>query len=241
MSRTLSISHIGWQWLDQISLGKKRSNASLHALSSQIHQWNIARISANHLHGLAQTLSIENVHDLKEIIHASISKTAIKQPEIIADQLLFLAIGAIQIESQNGSTEAWQLVNRAIQNIAAPKKDQPIFWLSFMAMLLALSTYAMMNLHTKSHAITPSTPLAMAVSNTPDPVTISMLELTYQKMKAGTCQLPQAAMLAPAQRHAFLTFVNTGAIDIQHVQDLRQALGYVNCLYPQELMHPTPT
>ena len=48
-------------------------------------------------------------------------------------------------------------------------------------------------------------------------------------------------MLPSEQRLAFLTFVNTGTIDIQHVQDLRQALGYVNCLYPQELMHPTPT
>ena len=57
-------------------------------------------------------------------------------------------------------------------------------------------------------------------------------------MKSGTCQLPQAAMLAPEQREAFLMFVNHGTVDVQHVENLRLALAYVNCLYPQELMHP---
>lgn len=238
----MNISHLGWQWLRHITqIGDKHSNASLNALSSQIHQWNIARISTNHLQGLAQSLSIEHVHALREIIHASMCKTAIQRPEIIADQLLFLAIGAIQIESQNGSSEAWQLVNRAIQKIATPKKDQAALRLSLISMLFALSTYIAINPHINPHDIAPSTPLAMVIGDAPDPVTISMLELTYHKMKAGTCQMPQAAMLAPKQRHAFLMFVNAGTIDVHHVEDLRQALGYVNCLYPQVLMHPVPT
>lgn len=241
MSLTLNASRLGLQWIRHfIPHSNKRANASLYGLSNQIHQWNIARISSNHQLGLAQHLSIENVNDLKEIIHASIRKTAIKQPEVIADQLLFLTIGAIQIESQNGSNEAWQLMSRAIQNIATPKKDQPLFRLSLMAMLLVLSTYIAINPTIKPHAIAPSSPLAMVVSTSPDPVTISMLELSYHKMKAGTCQMPQAAMLAPEQRNAFLMFVNSGTIDVHHVEDLRQALGYVNCLYPQELMRPTP-
>jgi hypothetical protein len=69
-------------------------------------------------------------------------------------------------------------------------------------------------------------------------VTISMLQLAYQKMQSGTCQLPQAAMLPIEQRTAFLMFVNKGSIDVNHVEDLRLALGYVNCLYPQQLMRP---
>lgn len=71
-----------------------------------------------------------------------------------------------------------------------------------------------------------------------DPVTMSTLLLAYNKMKSGTCQLPQAAMLPPEQRQAFLMFVNKGVVEVQHVENLRLALGYVNCLYPQELMHP---
>jgi hypothetical protein len=242
LSLTLNICLPSWQWLRHIAkINDMRSNVGLGGLFSQIHQWNIARISDNNLHELALNLSIENVHDLKTIIHASIIKTSIKQPEVIVDQLLFLAIGAIQIEIQSGSRDAWQLVNRTIQNIAKPKKDLPVVWLSFMTALFALSTYIVINTNTKPHTIVPSTSLEIATSSTADPVTISMLVLTYQKMKEGNCQLPQAAMLPPEQRHAFLSFVNAGSVDIQHVEDLRLALGYVNCLYPQELMHPTPT
>jgi hypothetical protein len=66
---------------------------------------------------------------------------------------------------------------------------------------------------------------------------MSMLVLAYNKMKSGTCQLPQAAMLPPEQRQAFLMFINKGVIEVKNVENLRLALGYVNCLYPQELMH----
>jgi len=78
-------------------------------------------------------------------------------------------------------------------------------------------------------------------ASTADPVTISMLQLAYDKMKSGTCQLPQAAMLPERQRQAFLAFVNQGTIDVNNVENLRQAFGYVSCLYPQELMRPLTT
>ncbi|NOT15482.1 MAG: hypothetical protein HOP21_07895 [Methylotenera sp.] len=242
MSITLNTSRLSLLWLRILTqLSCKRSNACLYGLSAQIHQWNIARVSNCHLHGLAQTFSIEHAQALKTIIHASISKTDIKQPEVVIDQLLFLVIGAIQIESQNDSNDAWQLVNRAVQNIATPKNEKPVLILFSIIMLLATFTHFSINVHRHSQpSITPTLPLVLSVNNSPDPVTISMLELTYHKMKAGTCQMPQAAMLAPEQRNAFLMFVNTGTIDVHHVKDLRLALGYVNCLYPQQLMHPSP-
>ena len=239
MSLTLNTSHANWQWLRNITLisSSKRSNARLYGLLHQMHQWNIARM----LTSSTQALSIEDIHDLKEIIQHSIRKTTIKQPEVVVDQLLFLAIGAIQIEAQNGSDQAWQLVERAIHNLAKSNQSTPIFLQSLAAILLAACVLTAINTQTKTHTVAPVTPFAMTVSAAPDPVTISMLNLTYHKMKSGTCQLPQAAMLPPEQRHAFLLFVNTGTVDVLHVEDLRLALGYVNCLYPQELMHPMPT
>jgi hypothetical protein len=239
LSLTLNTRQASWQRLRNFTLirSDKHANARLYELSHQIHQWNIARV----LTSGKQALSIEDIHDLKEIIQSCINKVAIKQPDVIADQLLFLAIGAIQIEAQNGSDQAWQLVNRAIHNIAKPKKTTPSFLHSAGAILLAACLFTAINIQTKTHTVAPVTPFAMAVNNSPDPVTISMLNLTYHKMKSGTCQLPQAAMLPPEQRHAFLLFVNTGTVDVLHVEDLRLALGYVNCLYPQELMHPMPT
>jgi hypothetical protein len=239
LSLTLNTSQISWQWLRSITLigSGQRANARLHGLFHQIYQWNIARACANG----TQILSIEDIHDLKEIIQHSIGKTTIKQPEVIVDQLLFLAIGAIQIEAQSGSDQAWQLVDRAIHNLAKSNQSIPTFLQSVAAILLAACMLTAINTQTKTHTAAPVTPFAMTVSAAPDPVTISMLNLTYHKMKSGTCQLPQAAMLPPEQRHAFLLFVNTGTVDVLHVEDLRLALGYVNCLYPQELMHPMPT
>lgn len=81
--------------------------------------------------------------------------------------------------------------------------------------------------------------ISETVKSDADPVTMSMLKLTYQKMQSGTCQLPQAAMLPPEQRHAFLLFINKGVVEVQNVENLRLAINYVTCLYPQELMHPT--
>lgn len=239
MSLTLNTSQASWQRLRNITLthSDRQANARLYELSHQIHQWNIARL----LSSSKQALTIEDIHDLKELIQNCISKADLKQPDVIADQLLFLAIGAIQIEAQNGSDQAWQLVNRAIHNIAKPKKTTPTFMHYVGATLFAICILTTIATQTKTHTAPPVTPFTMPVSNTPDPVTISMLNLTYHKMKAGTCQLPQAAMLPPEQRHAFLLFVNTGTVDVLHVEDLRLALGYVNCLYPQELMHPTST
>ena len=89
-----------------------------------------------------------------------------------------------------------------------------------------------------SQILSTETVATKVVASGTDPVTMSTLLLAYNKMKSGTCQLPQAAMLPPEQRQAFLMFVNKGIVEVQHVENLRLALGYVNCLYPQELMHP---
>lgn len=238
MSLTLNTNQISWRWIRNILLFSKDkcSTAHLNGLHQQIHRWNIARMSTSHVHNL----SIKEVDDLKRIIQNCLNKTTIKQSDVIADQLLFLVIGAIQIEAQNGSDKAWQLVNRTIQSLAQPKKTSLTLMQVFGAALLASCFFTIFHTQTKTQIVSPATPFVMSVSHSPDPVTISMLNLTYHKMKAGTCQLPQAAMLPPEQRHAFLLFVNTGTVDVLHVEDLRLALGYVNCLYPQELMHPMP-
>jgi len=113
-----------------------------------------------------------------------------------------------------------------------------------MALLVCVSM-TMMNItkmntakqYKNNPGVMQSSPLEAAQSDA-DPVTMSMLLLAYQKMQSGTCQLPQAAMLPEEQRHAFLLFVNKGIVEVQNVDNLRLALGYVNCLYPQELMRP---
>lgn len=235
------LSHLGsFSFLHSINAYKKASNTHLLGLSSQLNQWNIERIYRRTANGHPQDLSIEDVHLLKEMIHAAINKASVKYPEVVSDQLLFLAIGAIQVQSQTGSDQAWKLVNQSIQSFLTSQKEKRLLILGLITTAFVICLSAMFMTNSKINTINNTlqhSPIEL-IAGTPDPVTISMLLLTYNKMKSGTCQLPQAAMLPPEQRQAFLMFVNQGVVEVQHVENLRLALGYVNCLYPQELMHP---
>lgn len=226
-------------FFQSISPYKKTSDTHLLGLSGKLSDWNFARVSVRKFHSQVHDLSIADVQALKEIIHTEINKSTIKCPEVIADQMLFLVIGAIQVQSQTGMDDAWKLVNQSIHNFSNAQKDKRRLLVGLVSttLILILSTTATLN--TKSYSINntlPVSPIA-TIADKADPVTMSTLLLAYNKMKSGTCQLPQAAMLPPEQRQAFLRFVNNGVIEVQHVENLRMALGYVNCLYPQELMH----
>lgn len=223
------------------SLYRKGSNARLLALSKNLSNWNTERTAQKLASGQAQQLSIEDVHALKEMIHSATHNAATKCSEVFLDQLLFLVIGAIQVQSQTGSDKAWSLVNQSIKDFVSTQKEKRMTTLGLVitTFVVCLSVMTLMNVKVHSrHNELQDTPFEVASVTDADPVTISTLLLAYNKMKSGTCQLPQAAMLPPEQRQAYLLFVNKGTIEVQHVENLRLALGYVTCLYPQELMHP---
>jgi hypothetical protein len=222
------------------SFYKNPSNARLSGLSSQLSHWNIERIAMKTATGQSQELAIEDVNFLKEMIHTAINNTSVKCSEVISDQILFLAIGAVQVQFQTGSDKAWKLVNQSIQSFLNAQKEKRIFLIGLVTTVFVICLSAMAIYNTQLRHVnnmSSNSPIASTEGAT-DPVTMSTLLLAYNKMKSGTCQLPQAAMLPPEQRQAFLLFVNNGTIEVQHVENLRLALGYVNCLYPQELMHP---
>jgi hypothetical protein len=233
-------------WFRYIRAYVKPSNAALIMLCGQLKRWNTERVTQKTVRQQPHDLTLEDVNAIRAMIQTALSKVALKHPEIMADQLLFLTVGAIQIQAQTGADKAWGLVNQSIQNYLSTHKEKRMFSLGLfsMAMLVCVSM-TMMNitkmntakLHKNNQDVMQSSPLEAEQSDA-DPVTLSMLQLAYEKMKGGTCQLPQAAMLPQEQRHAFLLFVNKGIVEVQNVENLRLALGYVNCLYPQELMRP---
>ncbi|MDP8567488.1 hypothetical protein [Methylophilus aquaticus] len=212
--------------------------APVYRLSSQLRGWHACRIA--NMHGVVASTSVLGVEDFATI------KTMIRRAavpgldDVLQDQLFFLAVGAIQVQSQTGSTLAWQRFHQAIHLQLDHRK---VFrgWsfglvVSLCAIWLTMSHLQQTQLH-KTTPVTEDNTL-LANGGTADPVTISLLQLAYSKMKNGTCQLPQAAMLPEAQRQAFILFVTEGKVDVEHVESLREALGYVNCLYPQALMRP---
>lgn len=229
----------------KISSSGKTSKIRLLGLSRELSYWNKARYAYSN--DAAKALSIDDVILLKEIIQAEMTNTSVKHPEVVSDQILFLILGAIQIQGRNHSENAWNIVNKSIKNfLAPPKKNKNAFLLSsLVAITLAVFFYT--SIVTKTRTIddadqilveTPfESPSYVSSTRAVDPLTISALMHVYTKMKDGTCQFPQAAMLPANQREAFLSFVNEGIIDMNNVKNLKLALGYVTCLYPQELMH----
>ena len=244
--RLLNIGYLGsLGFLKNLASYKRTSNAHLLRLSSQLSRWNLERISNKNSNGQALDLTLDDVNALKELIQVAINKASVKYPETIYDQLLFLTIGAIQVQSQTGSDKAWALVNQSIQSFLSAQKNKRLFSFGLLTaailICLSLTTVPIPKTHhmeDTSQILSTETVATKVVASGTDPVTMSTLLLAYNKMKSGTCQLPQAAMLPPEQRQAFLMFVNKGIVEVQHVENLRLALGYVNCLYPQELMHP---
>lgn len=219
---------------------KKSAIAPLYELSNQLSQWNLERISQKRLTGQSLDLSLDDVNSLKELTRTAIEKASMKYSNTLYEQLLFMTIGAIQVQAQTGSDQAWSLVNQSIQSHFKSQNQKSLFSFGLILTVIIIGLSLTTLPHPKVHQFEDTSqilPTTTAASGT-DPVSMSMLLLAYNKMKSGTCQLPQAAMLPPEQRQAFLTFVNKGVVEVQHVENLRLALGYVNCLYPQELMHP---
>ena len=67
--------------------------------------------------------------------------------------------------------------------------------------------------------------------------TVDNLIAVYKKMQSGECQLPQALVLQPKDREAFIAFVTEGKVNINTADSLKKSLEYADCKYPQKLMN----
>jgi hypothetical protein len=209
----------------------------LNGLSSILNSWNQQRMSS--FNKLEADLSMTDIVILKDVIETEIGRLKLKNSEVVSDQILFMLIGAIKLQVQNNSDKPWELVNQSIKNFTKPEKSK-----SQIYVLLSLATLMLVSgIITKNNFLhkPPEQPTvfgsqgADSASATRDS-TVNNLVSMYNKMKEGNCQLPQAAMLQPKDREAFIAFINEGKVDIGTADNLKSALGYVNCLYPQKLM-----
>ncbi|MBF5039085.1 hypothetical protein INP77_06225 [Methylophilus sp. 13] len=225
------------QALWRLGLRQWAKHAPFYQLRDALMDWNQQRIQRS---GKAVALNAQDIAALRQLLEQAQQQSSAALPAALLDQWFFLAVGAIQVHTQTGSARAWQLFEQSVHSQLGSTTWQRSW--SFGALVSLCVIW--MSLSTAPHkpVTEEASPLETAVSHagggTADPVTLSLLNLAYQKMQSGSCQLPQAAMLPEAQRQAFLMFVTEGKVDVEQVEHLRQALGYVSCLYPQELMRP---
>ncbi|HSI29589.1 MAG: hypothetical protein ACAH05_01720 [Methylophilus sp.] len=221
----------------KLGLKKLSRHAPFYRLHHQLVSWNTQRVTAL---GTNAALNTQDVLHIRQLIDQAQQRSEAAVPTTLLDQWFFQAIGAIRVQSQTGEDKAWHLFDQSVHE----QLGGQAFHRSLSFGLLVTLSVVWMTMVTPTHqpVTMESSPYEDAqlsdTSGTADPVTISLLNLAYQKMKNGSCQLPQAAMLPDEQRQAFIMFATKGKVDVDHVEQLRQALGYVSCLYPQELMRP---
>jgi len=226
----------------QLQKSGKSPIARLTGLSAILSNWNKQRVGKI-INGKEADLSIEDIQILKNLIEKETSRVKLENAEIVSDQILFLVIGAIKLQVQNSSEKPWDLVNQSITNFLTPdysprKIQMSLYFLTFIVIMGF--TIVLLKPNTKSAVNDGSVPLNETVDtsiNQPGSETVSKLVELYKSMKNGDCLLPQAAMLQPLEREAFISFVNEGKVDINTAENLKSALTYTNCLYPQKLMN----
>ncbi len=225
----------------QFQKAGKSPLARLIGLSDILSDWNRQRIG-NVINGKEADLSIDDIQILKNMIENETSRLKLDNAGIVADQILFLVIGAIKLQVQNNSEKPWQLVNQSITNFLTPPKRNQKFMMSLSLLTFIIMGFAIVVLsphinNKTDDGMNPLDTTTNASINQSGSKTVANLVALYTAMKKGDCQLPQAAMLQPQEREAFISFVNEGKVDINTADSLKNALTYANCLYPQKLMN----
>jgi len=213
----------------------------LISLSAVLSQWNAGRIGKVQ-NSKEADLTIDNIQNLKKLIKGEVIKSKVRDIDVVSDQILFLFIGAIKLQIQNKSDKPWKLVKQSISNFLADEQrpQKNLLLLVMLSIIVVLGfLFTSLNLYNTNMANQTDSLFDISTANESGSNTVASLVNLYEAMKNGDCQLPQAAMLHPAEREAFISFVNEGKVDINTASYLKSALNYTACLYPQKLMsHP---
>jgi len=226
----------------QFQKAGKSPLARLIGLSGILSDWNRQRMG-DVISGKEADLSIDDIQILKNMIENETSRLKLNNTAIVADQILFLVIGAIKLQVQNNSEKPWQLVNQSITDFLTPPKRTQRLMVSLSLLTFAIImgfAIILLGPRTSNKSNDGMNPLDTTMDtsiNQTGSKTVSNLVALYTAMKNGDCQLPQAAMLQPQERAAFISFINEGKVDINTADSLKNALNYANCLYPQKLMN----
>ena len=220
---------------NQIDKSGRTPEARLKGLSLALKKWNQGRIENSFNHKRSD-LSEAEIDGLKQLVQIETSKLNNKEADLVAEQILFLLIGAIKLQSENDANNMWEMVDKGISTFIQPQRSLSsainlISTTLLVIALLAISANLALRKEIKSK-VYPEEIYADEGRN----ATVNNLVSLYNEMKKGSCQLPQAAMLQEKERKTFITFINDGVVNIESAEDLKNALAHVNCLYPQKLM-----
>lgn len=217
----------------------KTQLARLLKLSGAIEKWSQDR-GANHAE-VVNEFSIKDVQALRQLIENEVATISAGEPSVVTDQILFLILGAVKVQAQGQVSTPWPLVNQTIKELVSPRKKQNNLMLALTSVVLITGfAFTLFSMNSKQTPTTDLNPIEavqdMSVSQAGSQ-TVDNLIAVYQKMQSGECQLPQALVLQPKDREAFIAFITEGKVNINTADSLKKSLEYADCKYPQKLMN----
>ena len=217
----------------------KTQLARLLKLSGTLEKWSHDRFAENT--EVIKVFSIRDVQALRQLIESEVSSITPDESNVVTDQILFLLIGAIKVQAETNSTATWPLVNQTIRELVSPtKKNNILMYFSMISFVItvgfALTILSINNKYTQVATLNPTEVAQVVPINQVGSKAVDNLINVYNKMKRGNCQLPQALLLQPKDRDAFIAFVTEGEVTISTADSLKKSLDYADCSYPQKLM-----
>ena len=223
------------QLADQVSQYGHSPQARLRGLTVLLRNWNHQRILQQPIHSI-EDLSSADVDTIKQLIHAETKKMNTADADTLCEHILFLVLGAIRMQANSDHEYIWSMVDAGITTFVKPEKPRfssvNLMSISVIFLMLLLISINLM-LRKESHEKFYPDEISQSEARRN---TLNHLVALHDAMTKGICQLPQAAMLETKQRESYISFINNGQVNIDSAEDLKQALTFVNCLYPQKLM-----
>lgn len=206
-------------------------------LSASIEAWSQEKASSNT--EVIKELSMRDVQALRQLIENEVASISTDDPNIVTDQILFLIIGAVKVQAQSSSSTTWPLVNQTITELVSPRaKLNNLIYLALLGFFLMVAAVFLINSNrTPAPSLSPIEMAQEVPINQAGSETVGNLIRVYHNMQNGECQLPQALLLQPKDREAFIAFVTEGKVTINTAESLKKSLAYADCKYPQKLMN----
>ena len=210
----------------------------LKALISTFANWSNDESKHKLMREIAIKMNAKEIDTLRSLIYEQVHKINAKSANVLTDQILFIIIGAFKFEiKRDGFSKPWELAELSLNSIlAAPQKSRlgTFNTLLLASFLLLMTAIFFFNNQPNFGSQSKKTNLQVntyidSVQPLPSPFVPSHFYSLRNQMSKSVCLIPQAATLPAEQRAAFLTFLNTGEIEMSQLTNLQRALSLVHC------------
>ncbi len=223
---------------DEIYRNAKSPKDRLRALISTCSSWSEDPLKQIIIREIAVNMNSGHVSFLRNFIREQVESLNVKDANNLSDQILFIFLGALKFEIQRDAfSKHWQLAESSLESIISVSNKlkfgtfNRVLLGSFLVLITAIIYFN--NLPTiespsKYNNVEVNTYLEPR-QPVPSPFVPSHFYSLRNQMSKSVCMIPQAATLPAEQRAAFITFLNTGEIEMSQLTNLQAALSLVHC------------